>query len=179
MLNCIHVTRNWCDVNICECCHAHNRCDVIHEKVSCLMPQKSEWCHTYHWVCFQSQMWALSKVHHWCDVRHTMSVKAHNNLVMSQTTGVVSLRKMSEYSHIAMRVTQNTLVRYVRVKCERFHRILEVTSYITVGVTSQLRIWLPSYTMGMILHNLRDATVYPIVSTLMLCDVPKWRWCPT
>ena len=69
-----------------------------------------------------------------------MCVKAHTNLAMSQTMGAVSLRKMSEYSHIAMRVTQNTPVLYVRVKCERFHKKLEVTSYIKVGVTSQLRI---------------------------------------
>ena len=98
---------------------------------------------------------------------------------MSQTTGVVCLRKMSEYSHITMRVTQNTQVWYVRVKCERFHRNLGVISYIMVDVTSQLRIWLPSHTMCVILHNLWDVTVYPIVSTLMLCDAPKWGWCPT
>ena len=34
----------------------------------------------------------------------------------------------------------------------------EVTSYITVGVTSLLRIWLSSHTMGVISHNLRDVT---------------------
>ena len=74
-----------CDVNICECCHTHNRCDVIHKNVNYV---------TKMWMVSDIPMGVFSHTNV-STITHTPLVWCHTDIEWGQT------HKVCESTHQA------------------------------------------------------------------------------